>query len=144
MRRCAAFDSNWVREKEVTPWTSVANKTDKTRGRSSPARCLVTTLSIRNFEEYGSTNPASLLITIRTKPSPSNARRGRINFQTSGQTAFRRWIFGGFAASLAEKLILLFASAGLCFASLLMHCHTSCAQAPPGTGRVWTLYARGV
>src|ERR1035441_6398841 len=25
-----------------------------------------------------------------------------------------------------------------------MHCHTSCDQAPPVTGRVWTLYARGV
>ncbi len=30
--RWAAFESSWVREKEVTPWTSVANKTEKTRG----------------------------------------------------------------------------------------------------------------
>jgi hypothetical protein len=65
---------------------------------------------MRYFEEYGSTNPATLLMTIRTKPSASNPRRGRISFQTSGQTAFSRWIFGGFGASLAGELNLLFDS----------------------------------
>src|SRR5580698_1102593 len=125
IRRWAAFDSNWVSEKEVMPWMRVANSTDRTNGRSNPAWFLPTTLSIRNFDEYGSTNPASLLMTISTKPSPSKARRGRINFQTSGQTAFRRWIFGGFAASWTGALTLLFASFKLGSASLLLHCHTS-------------------
>jgi hypothetical protein len=87
-------------------------------------------LSIRNFEEYGSTNPAILLITINTKPTASSPRRGRINFQTSGQTALKRWIFGGFAASLTGELNPLFDSAGPGFASLLLHCHTSAMGVP--------------
>ena len=105
-------------------------------------------MSIRNFEEYGSTNPATLLITINKKPKPSSAQRGRINFQTSGQTAFRRWIFGGFAASMAGELNLLFDSVFPGFASLLLHCHTSgvAAFGRPRlvTAQVHTLYARGV
>ena len=101
-------------------------------------------MSIRNFDEYGSTNPASLLITISTKPTASRPRRGRISFQTSGQTAFRRWILGPLAASLAGELNLLFDSAGSGFASLLLHCHISSLRVPPYERAVRTLYARGV
>src|SRR5258708_28317019 len=90
-------------------------------------------------------------MTINTKPSASNPRRGRINFQTSGHTAFNRWIFGGFAASLAAELNLLFDSITSGFASLLLHCHTSALTTPhvrimprPVTADMPTLYARGV
>src|SRR5579864_6168811 len=109
---------------------SVANRTARTRGRSNPAWCLPTTLSIRNLEEYGSTNPANLLMTINTKPSASTPRRGRINFQTSGQTAFRRLISNDFVGALGGELNLLFDSAGPGFASLftaLSHILRPCA-----------------
>src|ERR1700690_3624888 len=124
IKRWAAFANNCVRENDVTPWTSVANNTETTSGRSIPVWCLVTTLSIRNFEEYGNTNPATLLITISTKPSASRPRRGRISFHTSGRMAFSLLTFGGCTASLAGELNLLFDSAGAEFASLLLHCHT--------------------
>src|SRR5579863_7353925 len=89
------------------------------------------TTSIRNFMEYGNTNPATLLITISTKPSASNQRRGRISFQTSGKTVLSLWIFGGFAASIPGELNLLFDSVRRDLASLLLHCHTSAARPPP-------------
>src|SRR5580704_14327811 len=100
-----------------------------TSRHSNPVWPLPTTLSIRNFEEYGSTNPANLLITINTNPSASNPRRGRISFHTSGQTALRRWIFGGFSASFAGGLNLLLDSVKPGFASVLLHCHTSFGHA---------------
>src|SRR5579863_1961147 len=117
------------------PCTTVASKTETTRIGRSATRCLATTSSIRGFVEYGRTNPATLLITISTKPNASRPRRGRINVQTSGQTAFSRWRFGGFFASLicAEGLNLQLDSAGLGFASLLLHCHTSADGAPAPT-----------
>ena len=62
----------------------------------------------------------------------SSPRRGRISFQTSGQTAFNRWIFGGFATSFGGELNVLFDSADPGFASLLLHCHTSRQGAPEG------------
>src|SRR5208282_3054434 len=148
IRRWAAFDSNWVRENEVTPWTRVASKTDSTSGRSIPVWCLVTTLSIRNFEEYGSTNPATLLTTISTKPSASRPRRGRISFHTSGKMALSLLTFGGCTASLAGGLNLLFDSTADEFASLILHCHISAraSAAPPApvTSNGPTLYARDV
>ena len=49
----------------------VAMRTEKPRERSKPVSCLPTTLSIRNFDEYGRTKPASLLITISKKPRAS-------------------------------------------------------------------------
>ena len=67
-------------------------------------------MSIRNFEEYGSTKPASLLQTISTKPMASNPRRGRISFQTSGQTAFSRSIWNFLSSGLEAGLNLLFDS----------------------------------
>src|SRR5579859_7065270 len=109
---------------------SVANRTANTRGRNNPAWCLPTTLSIRNFEEYGSTNPASLLITINTNPTASRLRRGRINFHTSGQTAFRRLISNDFVGALGGELNLLFDSFRPKFASLftaLSHILRPCA-----------------
>jgi hypothetical protein len=45
------------------------------------------TLSIRKRVEYGSTNDATRLIAISTKPIASKLRRGRTNSQTSGMTA---------------------------------------------------------
>src|SRR5215471_7357719 len=60
------------------------------------------------------------LMTISTKPMASRPRRGRIRFQTSGQTAFSLWIFGGFGASLSGELNLLFDSAGPRSASFLL------------------------
>src|SRR5579864_2823303 len=91
--------------------------------------CLLMTSSIRNLVEAGSTNPETRLITINTSPTASSPRRGRISFQTSGQTAFSRWIFGGFAASLGGELNLLFDSKTPGSASLLLHCHTSWGRA---------------
>src|SRR5271157_6527462 len=102
------------------------------------------TSSIRNFVEAGRTNPETRLITISTKPTASSPRRGCISAQTSGKTAFKRWIFGGFAASLAGELNLVFDSAGMGLASLLQHCHTFNDRAPPVTGHAPPLYARGV
>src|SRR5579864_2285732 len=91
--------------------------------------CLLMTSSIRNLVEAGSTNPETRLITINTRPTASSPPRGRISFQTSGQTAFSRWIFGGFAASLGGELNLLFDSKTPGSASLLLHCHTSRGRA---------------
>src|SRR5271157_5575747 len=105
IRRCAAFESNCVRAKEVIPCTTVASS---------------------------------------TIPTASSPRRGCISAQTSGKTAFKRWIFGGFAASLAGELNLVFDSAGMGLASLLQHCHTFNDRAPPVTGHAPPLYARGV
>src|SRR6201988_2214522 len=105
------------------------------------------TSSIRNLVDAGRTKPETRLITISTKPTASSQRRGRISFQTSGRIALRRWILGGFVASLAEELNLLFDSAGPGFASLLLHCHTSRSGTPRGhsvTGSRAALYARGV
>src|SRR6266700_8122261 len=47
----------------------------------------MTTLSMRNRDEYGSTSEATRLITIRTNPRASKPRRGRTSSQTRGQTA---------------------------------------------------------
>src|SRR5215813_11868374 len=63
-------------------------------------------------------------MTISTKPMTSSPRRGRINFQTSGKTAFSLSIFGGFPASFAGELNLFFDSFPPSLASLLLHCHT--------------------
>src|SRR5271157_4579533 len=87
------------------------------------------TSSIRNFVEAGRTNPETRLITISTKPTASSPRRGCISAQTSGRMAFNRWIFGGFAGSVAGGLNLLFDSAGMGLASLLQHCHTFTGRA---------------
>jgi len=64
-------------------------------------------------------------MTISMNPMASNPRRGRINFQTSGKTAFSLSIFGGFAASFGDELNPLFDSVSGVLASLLLHCHRS-------------------
>src|SRR5579871_4581979 len=87
------------------------------------------TSSIRNFVEAGSTNPATRLIVMSTRPTTSSPRRGRISVQISGKTAFKRCIFGGLLASLVSGLNLLFDSIPPGLASLLLHCHTSSASA---------------
>ena len=82
----------------------------------------------------------------------SSPRRGRINFQTSGSTAFSLSIFGGFAASFGGELNLLFDSVPPSLASLLLHCHTpfpgSAGDWQPDFGLVTqhppSLYARDV
>jgi hypothetical protein len=51
-----------------------------------------------------------LLQTISTKPMASNPRRGRISFQTSGQTAFSRSIWNFLSSGLEAGLNLLFDS----------------------------------
>src|SRR5580658_10257388 len=85
------------------------------------------TISIRNRLEYGNTKAATRLITINTKPSASNPRRGRISFQTSGKTARSLSTLGFFWAGLGSVLNLLLDSARPGFASLLLlpHCDTS-------------------
>ena len=83
--RCAALERVWVRAKEVTPCTRVATSTAPTSGISRCARCLPITSSTRNFVDAGSTSAVSRLITMRTKPRASRARRGRIRSHTSGR-----------------------------------------------------------
>ena len=102
--RCAAFDNNCVREKEVTPWIKVASKTASTSGLSSVIWLLPTTSSIKNFEEYGSTNCASRLTSINRNPSASSQRRGRISFQTSGMMARSLSTLGVFWVGLGSVL----------------------------------------
>jgi len=68
--------------------------------------CLLMTVSIKNLLEYGNTRAATRLITINTKPSASNQRRGRISFQTSGRTALSLWTLGGFGSCLGSELNL--------------------------------------
>src|SRR5229473_979192 len=92
-------------------------------------RCLLMTVSIRNFVEYGRTRAATRLMSISTNPSASNPRRGRINSQTSGSTARSLWILGGFWVSLGGELNPLFDSESAGLASLLLHCHTSAGRA---------------
>src|SRR5579863_5251474 len=105
---------------------------------------------MRNFEEYGNTNPANLLMTINKNPMASSPRRGRISFHTSGRTAFSLSIFGGLTGSFAEELNLLFDSLKPGIASLLLHCHTSTPKplAGPNSALVthpyFPLYARDV
>src|SRR5215469_17035541 len=70
-------------------------------------------------------------MTINTKPMTSSPRRGRINFQTSGNTAFSLSIFGGLAASFDGELNLLLDSVSPVLASLLLHCHTSTPTSLP-------------
>src|SRR5215831_18057685 len=78
----------------------------------------------------------------------SSPRRGRISFQTSGQTAFSLCIFGAFGVSLSGELNLLFDSAEPRSASFLLPAlsHRSGLLCPAGTvtGAVLPLYARGV
>ena len=95
---------------------------------------------MRNFEEYGSTNPASLLQTINTKPMASSPRRGRISFHTSGHTAFSRSIWNFLPPGLEAGLNLLFDSTSHRLASLLLHCHIP----SPVTAAVPPLYPQHV
>src|SRR5207245_9542953 len=92
-------------------------------------RCLLMTVSIRNFVEYGKTRAATRLMSISTNPRASRPRRGRISSQTSGSTARSLWILGGFWVSWVGELNPLFDSESAGLASLLLHCHTSAGQA---------------
>src|SRR5258706_885504 len=103
MSRCAAFESNCVSVKDVTPWMIVATSTAPTMGRSNCVWWFVTTLSMRKRVEYGSTNPETRLMAMSTRPSASRPLRGLISAQISGH-AMRRFTgfflgFSGFAAA---------------------------------------------
>src|SRR2546422_1057396 len=67
-------------------------------------RCLLMTVSIRNFVEYGRTRAATRLMSINMNPRASRPRRGRISSQTSGSTARSLWILGGFWVSWVGEL----------------------------------------
>src|SRR3984885_4652132 len=76
---------------------------------------------------------------MSTKPSASSQRRGRISFQTSGRMTRSLSTLGIFWAGLGSVLNLLLDSAGVEFASLLLHYYYRILARP---GR--PLYARGV
>jgi hypothetical protein len=97
MSRCAALDRDWIKTKEVIPWTAVAS-TGPTSGNSSRVRWFAITPSIRNFVEPGSAKPAARLMTISTRLVASNPRRGRAGTRNSGGAAQR---LVGLAASAA-------------------------------------------
>src|SRR5260370_41599089 len=91
---CADLESSCVRLKEVRPCTTVAPRTARTIGVNSCICLCSTTLSTKYFMEPGSTNPATRLMAISTKPSASSPRLGFINAQTSGRFfhAFLRFL----------------------------------------------------
>ena len=81
--RCAALESSCVSVKEVTPCIAVAAMIARASGASSPTWRLPMTLSTRNFVEAGSTNPASRLMAIKTRPKSKSTRCGRRNGHAS-------------------------------------------------------------
>src|ERR1700730_17835068 len=86
----AALDRDWIKTKEVIPWTAVASTTGPTSGNSSRVRWFaIITPSIRNFVEPGSAKPAARLMTISTRLVASNPRRGRARTRNSGRAAQR-------------------------------------------------------
>src|SRR5450631_1659411 len=87
IKRCPAFESNWVSANEVTPCVAVASSTTRTSFFKSSMWCLAMTKSIRYLVEYGSTNPETRLMIIRKKLKTSSQRRGRTSSQRSGRTA---------------------------------------------------------
>src|SRR6266436_5932165 len=82
---CADLERSCVKLKEVSPCTSVAPRTARTIGVSSPTCLWSTTLSTKYFMEPGSTKPETRLMAISTKPSARSPRRGLISAQTSGR-----------------------------------------------------------
>ena len=70
MSRCAALERDWIKTKEVIPWTAVASTTRPTSGSSRWVLWFAITPSIRNFVEPGRARPAT-----RTWPFFCFARR---------------------------------------------------------------------
>src|SRR5580698_7967051 len=108
MRRCAAFDNNWVREKDVMPWINVAANTASTSRPNNCGECLGITSSSRSLLEYGRAKLQTRFTTINKNPTDKIPRRGRANSQTIGITARSLCTFGGLGSSLTEAINLPF------------------------------------
>ena len=90
---CAAMPRTCDSMYDVTACTTVAAPVTSAIGISSSVRPLVSTSSIRYFDEAGSTRPLRRLISITASPSASRPRRAQTRALASSHASDQRIFF---------------------------------------------------
>src|ERR1700733_3593467 len=85
--RCAALERSCVSANEVVAWIRVAPSTNAMIGSSILPLWLVSTPSTKGFDAAGNARPQKRLMIIRTKPTASSLRRGRISRHACGHAS---------------------------------------------------------